>query len=55
MINLLKKEVLIISPIKLGISPNRKGDSNKKLLSGKVMLKRNFGLYNSLFDNETDE
>lgn len=45
----------IINPIKLGISPNRKGDSNKKLLSGKVMLKRNFGLYNSLFDEETDE
>ena len=45
----------IINPIKLGISPNRKGDSNKKLLSGKVMLKRNFGLYNSLFDDETSE
>ena len=45
----------IINPIKLRISPNQKGDSNKKLLSGKVMLKRNFGLYNSLFDDEDFE
>lgn len=45
----------IINPIKLGISPNQKGDKNKKILSGKVMLKRNFGMYNSLFDDEDFE
>jgi len=45
----------IINPIKLGISPNQKGDKNKKTLSGKALLKKNFGLYNSLFDNEEME
>lgn len=45
----------IINPIKLGISPNQKGDKNKKTLSGKALLKKNFGLYNSLFDNEDIE
>ena len=45
----------IINPIKLGISPNQKGDKNKKTLSGKALLKKNFGLYNSLFDNEDME
>ena len=44
----------IINPIKLGISPNQKGDKNKKTLSGKALLKKNFGMYNSLFDNEED-
>lgn len=42
----------IINPIKLGISPNQKGDASKKILSGKVLLKKNFGMYNSLFDDE---
>ena len=42
----------IINPSKLGISPNQKGDKNKKTLSGKALLKKNFGLYNNLFDNE---
>nr|DAG91178.1 MAG TPA: DNA polymerase [Crassvirales sp.] len=45
----------IINPIKLGISPNQKGDKNKKTLSGKALLKKNFGMYNSLFDNEDME
>ena len=44
----------IINPIKLGISPNQKGDKIKKTLSGKALLKKNFGLYNSLFDNEEE-
>lgn len=44
----------IINPILLKISPNQKANSSKKLLSGKVMLKRNFGLYNDLFDNEEE-
>lgn len=42
----------IINPIKLGISPNQKGNKDNKTLSGKVLLKKNFGMYNSLFDNE---
>lgn len=42
----------IINPIKLGISPNQKGNSKNKTLSGKSLLKKNFGLYNDLFDNE---
>ena len=45
----------IINPIKLGISPNQKGDKNKKTLSGKALLKKNFGMYNSLFDIEQME
>ena len=42
----------IINPIKLGISPNQKGNKDNKTLSGKALLKKNFGMYNSLFDNE---
>lgn len=45
----------IINPIKLGISPNQKSDKNKKTLSGKALLKKNFGMYNSLFDIEQME
>ena len=45
----------IINPIKLGISPNQKGNAKNKTLSGKVLLKKNFGLYNSLFDNEEEQ
>lgn len=45
----------IINPIKLGISPNQKGNTKNKTLSGKVLLKKNFGLYNSLFDNEEEQ
>lgn len=44
----------IINPIKLGISPNQKGNAKNKTLSGKALLKKNFGLYNSLFDNEEE-
>lgn len=44
----------IINPIKLGISPNQKGNSKNKTLSGKALLKKNFGMYNSLFDNEEE-
>lgn len=45
----------IINPIKLGISPNQKGNSRNKTLSGKSLLKKNFGMYNSLFDNEEEQ
>ena len=45
----------IINPIKLGISPNQKSNKDNKTLSGKALLKKNFGLYNSLFDNEDME
>ena len=44
----------IINPIKLGISPNQKGNARNKTLSGKSLLKKNFGMYNSLFDNEEE-
>ena len=42
----------IINPINLGISPNQKSNKDNKTLSGKALLKKNFGLYNNLFDNE---
>ena len=45
----------IINPIKLGISPNQKGKAKNKTLSGKSLLKKNFGMYNSLFDNEEEQ
>ena len=44
-----------INPIKLGISPNQKGDAQHKTVSGKLLLKKRFGLYNDLFDNETED
>lgn len=44
----------IINPIRLGISPNQKGNSKNKTFSGKSLLKKNFGLYNDLFDNEEE-
>ena len=44
----------IINPIRLGISPNQKGNARNKTLSGKSLLKKNFGLYNNLFDNEEE-
>lgn len=43
-----------INPIKLGISPNQKGNSNHKTISGKALLKKRFGLYNDLFDYENE-
>lgn len=45
----------IINPIRLGISPNQKGKAKNKTLSGKSLLKKNFGLYNDLFDNEEEQ
>ena len=42
----------IIDPIMLGISPNKKGDTTKKLLSGKVAIRRNSHQYNFLFDDD---
>ena len=43
-----------INPIKLGISPNQKSNSQHKTVSGKLLLKKRFGLYNDLFDNEEE-
>lgn len=45
----------IIDPIMLGISPNQKGDRNKRILSGKCSIKKNSHLYNSLFDDDLFE
>ena len=42
----------IIDPIMLGISPNRKGDRDKHILSGKAAIKKNSHQYSSLFDDE---
>ena len=42
----------LIDPIKLGISPNQKGNSTNKTVSGKVLLKRYSHQYLSLFDDE---
>ena len=41
----------IIDPILLGISPNVKADSIKKTISGKQLIKKYKGQYNSLFDD----
>ena len=43
-----------INPIKLGISTNQKGNSQHKTVSGRVLLKKRFGMYNDLFDNEDE-
>ena len=32
----------------------QKGNARNKTLSGKSLLKKNFGLYNNLFDNEEE-
>lgn len=45
----------IIDPIMLGISANQKGDKNKRLQSGKVLLKRYSHQYNKLFDDDDFE
>lgn len=42
----------IIDPIMLGISPTQKGDRDKRILSGKVAIKKNSHQYSSLFDDE---
>lgn len=41
----------IIDPIKLGISPNAKGDPSKKIKSGKALIKKYSGAYETLFDD----
>lgn len=40
----------LISPIKLGISPNQKGDKNKGIKSGKALLKKYGNDFRTLFD-----
>lgn len=47
-----KEIIKIINPIKLGISPSQKGDSNKKIKSGKVLIKKYSGAFETLFDHE---
>ena len=47
-----KEALKIIDPIKLGISPNQKGNALKGTKSGKVLLKKYSGDYNTLFDDE---
>ena len=42
----------IINPIKLGISPNQKGDKQKGLNSGKALIKTYNQQYLTLFDDE---
>ncbi|AXF52210.1 MAG: hypothetical protein [crAssphage sp. isolate ctcc615] len=41
----------IIDPIMLGISPTKKGDSIKKIPSGKSLIKKNSHQYQTLFDD----
>ena len=43
----------IIDPIKLGISPNQKGDKMRGVSSGKKLIKKRSHAYNTLFDNDT--
>ena len=42
----------IIDPIMLGISPTQKGDRDRRILSGKVSIKKHSHQYSSLFDDE---
>ena len=45
----------LIDPIMLGISPNQKGDKDKKIKSGKALLKKyGGGSYATLFDDNDD-
>lgn len=44
----------IIDPIKLSISPNQKGDRNKRTKSGKMLIKKFSGQYQSLFDDANE-
>ena len=44
----------IIDPIMLGVSPNQKGNVNRKTKSGKVIIKKMSHQYNSLFDNDDE-
>lgn len=45
----------IIDPIMLGISPTKKGDRSKGILSGKAAIKKMTHQYNSLFDDDDFE
>ena len=45
----------IIDPIMLGISPTRKGDKSKGILSGKAAIKKMTHQYTSLFDDDNFE
>lgn len=45
----------IIDPIKLNISPNQKGNKATGTKSGKVLIKKLSGQYNSLFDDLDEE
>lgn len=47
-----KEAYKIIDPIMLGISPNQKGDKSKKLVSGKVSIKKHSRNYNLLFNDD---
>ena len=45
----------LIDPIKLGISPNQKANATSKSKSGKSLISKYSGCYDSLFDNVEDE
>lgn len=45
----------LITPIKHNISVNQKGNVLHKTKSGKAILKKNYGMYNSLFDQIDDD
>lgn len=45
----------IINPIKLGISPSQKSNKDKKTVSGKVLIKKYGGQFNTLFDDLEDD
>lgn len=45
----------IIDPIMLGVSPTQKGNRDKRILSGKAIIKKNSHQYNSLFDDSDFE
>lgn len=45
----------IIDPIMLGISPTQKGNRDKKIVSGKLLIKKYTHQYTSLFDDDINE
>lgn len=49
-----KEAIKIIDPIKLNISPSRKSDRKKGVMSGKKAIQKASGFYNSLFDDNDD-
>lgn len=44
----------IIDPIMLAISPNQKGNRDRRSVSGKVLIKKFSHQYNSLFDEDNN-